>query len=155
MKRQKTNALLALLTVCYLHSTAQTTVPPLNQPDYNKPKIFTDLPDKLDLRVTDMEALLNLPVGTQVNATVATGFSLSGTVVSKSNPAEQSVKTVVIKSALRKNALLTFSRVKKDDGSFFYVGRMISRDAGDAFEIAKEGNTYVLRKKSYYDLLNE
>jgi len=155
MKRQKTSVLLALLSVCYLHSPAQTTVPPVNQPDYNKPKVFTDLPEKLDLRVADMEALLNLSVGSHVNATIATGFSLSGTVVSKSNPSDQSVKSVVVKSANRKNALLTFSRIRKNDGSFSYVGRMISREASDAFEIVKEGSTYVLRKKGYYDLVNE
>jgi hypothetical protein len=102
-----------------------------------------------------MEALLNLPVGSQVNKTVAAGFSFSGTVVSKSNPSDLSVKTVVVKSPVRKNTLLTFSRIRKADGSFSYTGRMISREAGDAFEIAKEGSTYVLRKKGYYDLVNE
>lgn len=155
MKLLKTGAMAALLTVGYLHTSAQNAAPPVNEPDYNKPRIFADLPDNLTIRVTDMDALLNLAEGAAVNATIATGFTLTGTVVSKSNPADLTSKSIVIKSNARLGATLTFTRIKNSDGSFSYRGRIMSKNAGDAFEIVKEGNNYIIRKKGYYDLINE
>ena len=155
MKFLKTSAFMALLTVCYLHSSSQGTTLPVNEPDYNKPKFFSDLPDKLNPRLGDMEALLDLPEGAQVNATIANGFTLVGSVVSKSNPTDVSSKTVVIKSLSRQGAIFTFTRIKNDNGSFSYIGRMLSKNSGDALVIVKEGTDYVIRKKGYYEIINE
>lgn len=147
--------MMALLTLCYLHSSAQGSTLPTNEPDYNKPKLFSDLPAKMNLRLADMESLLNLPVGAQVNSQVASGFSLVGTVVSKSDAKDALVKSVVIKSHTRQGATLTFTRITKEDGSYSFIGRMISKGSGDALEIAKEGTEYIIRKKGTYDLINE
>jgi hypothetical protein len=155
MKFLKMGALAALLGVSYLHASAQNFSVPVNEPNYNKPRLFADLPNQLNLRLADMETLLNLSVGTQVAATIATGFPLTGIVVSKSAPGNASVKTIVIKSLNRQGATFTFSRVNKEDGGFLYIGRMMSKDAADAFEIIKEGGSYVIRKKGLYDLINE
>lgn len=155
MKFLKTCAVVALLLVSYFQSAAQGSTPPVNEPDYNKPKLFSDLPAELPLRLSDMEALLNLAEGAQVNVTIATGFTLVGTVVSKSNPADAFVKTIVIKSLTRQGASFTFTRIKNEDGSFSYTGRMMSNGAGDALVIVKEGANYIIRKKGYYDLINE
>lgn len=146
---------MAALTVSYLPSIAQGSVPVLTEPNYNKPKLFSDLPEKMTLRLADMEALLSLPVGTAVKATIATGFSLVGTVVSKSNPSDPSVKSTVINCSNRQGATLTFTRVTQDDGTYAYIGRMMSKDASDVLEIAKEGTGYIIRKKGFYDLINE
>lgn len=154
MKRQKACAFIVLFAAGCLHATAQNTPLP-NEPDYNKPKIFAGVPDKLTLRLTDAEALLNLAVGTPVSTTLATGFMLSGTVVSKSAPEDESLQSVVIKAENRQGATFVFTRIKNEDGSFRYRGGMLSKSAGDALEIAKDGATYVLRKKGYYDLINE
>jgi hypothetical protein len=155
MKFQRTSAFVALLTLCYWHSSAQVSTPPVNEPNYNKPKIFTDLPDNLTINLSRLEALLQLPVGSPVNTIIATGFGLQGTVISKSNPSDASVRSVVIKSGSRQQATLTFTRITKQDGSITYIGRMLSKDAGDALEIVNEGDHYVIRKRGLYDMINE
>lgn len=155
MKFLKTIIFMALFTVCFLHTKAQAPTPPLNQPDYNKPKIFSDLPEKQTLNLSNMEALLSLSVGTRVNTTIANGFALTGTVVSCSNATDGRVKSVVIKSSNRQGATLTFTRITAPDGSTSYIGRMISKDASDAFQIIKEGSQYSIRKQGLYDLINE
>ena len=154
MKSLKTAATLALLFFLHGQADAQNA-PPLNQPDYNKPKLFADLPDKLSLNVSGIDALLALAVGSPVNSAIANGLPVVGTVVSKSDEASTSVRSVVIKSTSRQGAIITFTRIRKEDGSILYSGRIVSQKAGDAFEIAKEGNLYVLRKKGLYDLINE
>ncbi len=155
MKYSKTGTLLALLTVCIMHVSAQAITPPLNNPNYSKAKIFTDLPDKMPLRIADLESLLELPVGARINAAVAKNFSIVGTVVSKSNAADTSVRSVVIKATNRQGAIFTFTRTRAADGAVSYLGRMLNKDNGDALEIAKEGSQYVIRKKGLYELMNE
>lgn len=154
MKLLKTGVFIALLTACHLSAPAQGKFP-VNEPNLNKPRAFADLPERMTLRIADMEALLNLSVGTQVNAAVAPGLLLKGRVVSKSNPADASVKSVVISSTARNNSTLTFTRTTASDGTVKYIGRIISKTSADALEIVKEGNEYVIRKTGYYDLVNE
>lgn len=155
MKILKNYAVLALLTVCSLYASAQGSTPPINEPDYNKPKIFSDLPETMTLQLAGVEAILNSPVGTQVNTTIAANFQLTGIVVSRSSGKEAAIKSVVIRSTNRNGATLTISRITKQDGSISYIGRMISKGSGDALEVVKEGNEYIIRKKNYYDLINE
>lgn len=154
MKNKKAGALLALLTLSFCFAFAQTSRPPLNIPDYSKPKIFADLPEKMSLRIASTEGLLDQPVGATISATIAKGFTVAGTVVSKSNPDDTTVKSVVIRTN-RQGAIFTFSRIRKKDGSLSYIGRMLNRAGGDALEIVQEGKEYVIRKKGLYDMLNE
>jgi len=155
MKMQRTAALLALLTACYLQAPAQAKTPPINEPNYNRAKVFEDIPHKTEVNLTALEGLLKFPVGESVNAGIANGFRFVGTVISKSDPADRNVRSVVIKSTTRQKATLTFSKITNSDGSVRYTGRILSREAGDALEIVKDGSRYVILKKGFYDMINE
>jgi hypothetical protein len=104
-----------------------------------------------------MESLFDLSVGAPVMAKLTKSFYLKGTIVSKSGSAESSVRSVVIKSTTntRQGAVLTFTKIRKDDGSYTYRGRIISRESIDAYEIVKENGQYVLQKKNYYEMIAE
>lgn len=128
---------------------------PLNEPNQNKPQLFTDMPQKMKLRISDLEDLLELPVGTSIKTFIAENFNFHGTVVSKSDPSHKDVKSVVIKSTNRKDATLTFTKTIRPDGTVRYLGRIVSFKNGDAFEIVKENDHYVLQKKTLYELVNE
>lgn len=153
MKILKNAALIAALTVIYLQSSAQAPLP-INQPDYNKPKIFTDLPERSNLLIANLEALLDFSIGKQVAVTIANNFQLTGTIVSKSDANNASIKSIII-STNRQNATLSFSRITKEDGTITYRGRIIAKNAGDALEFVKDGSNYFIIKKGYYDLVNE
>ena len=154
MRNLKTSLLAIILIISLLQATAQST-PPLNQPNYNKTKIFNDLPEKFKVNLNNLENLFNLPVGTAINTTAAPSFPLIGIIMSKSNPTDQQVKSVVIKTSTRQNAIFTFTRLTAIDGSVKYIGRMMGQQAGDALQIIREGDHYVFRKQGFYELLNE
>jgi hypothetical protein len=154
MKTLKTIAITALLALGYFYSGAQGKIP-VNQPDYNKPKLFEDLPQKMNLTISDMESLFDLSVGTPVMARLTKSFHVKGTIVSKSGDAKSDVRSVVINSTTRKGAVLTFTRIANRDGSFSYRGRIMSREHSDAYEIVKENGQYVLQKKNYYEMIRE
>ena len=153
MKKLKASAIGVLLTVCSLHAGAQDQKIPLNEPDHNKPKLFNHLPQKMNLKISDVESVFGYSVGAAVSLKVTDNFLFQGTVVSKSEDA--TVKSIVVKSANLQGATFTFSKITKDDGSFNYAGRIMSRNNGDAYEIKAENGQYILNKKNLHELIAE
>lgn len=155
MKILKTIATGVLLIVCTQHSSAQSQTIPLNEPDYNKPKLFADLPQKMTLNLLQLEALFNLPVGAAIDAQVSGNFRFQGTVVSRSDAQDPSVKSIVLRSSNRQGATFTVTKRTNEDGSSAYIGRMISMKHGDAYELILENGAYILNKTGLYDLFSE
>lgn len=154
MNNLKSIFLALIVSACYFQSSAQAQVP-FNEPNYNKRKIFTDLPERMALKINGVEGMLNYPVGASVDMQITSNFRVTGKVVSKADPSDASMKTVVVKLNNRENATFTFTRTKKQDGSFAYLGRVLNKNNGDALEIVKENGQYVMVKKSLYDLMSE
>ena len=128
---------------------------PVKEPDYNKPKMFADLPEVMELKITDLELLIGLPMGGSINSVLADGFPMKGVVVSRSGEATSDVKSVVIRLVNRPGSTFCISQVRTDGGQTKFIGRVISMNNSDAFEIARLDDKYVLRKKHLYDLVNE
>lgn len=140
-----------LFSVCYLASSAQA---PLNDPG-NKPHLFSDLPSKMNIKISDLASLLELPVGASVHTLIAPGFNFQGTVVSTSPATDATAKSVIIKSTNRKGATLIFTKTIKADGTISFLGRIISMKNGDAFEFVRENDQYILEKKDLAELVTE
>ncbi|MDB5197101.1 MAG: hypothetical protein JWP88_1472 [Flaviaesturariibacter sp.] len=155
MNRLKTSVLSFVVLFSSLLASAQKSEAPLNEPDYNKPKLFAHLPSKFAISIPALETMLNMAEGRTINAPITTNFRFQGQVVSTSNPADTTVKSVVIKSSNLPGATFTFTRLLNTDGTFDYIGRIISFNNSDAFELVKEGSKYSLEKKHLYDLFNE
>ena len=128
---------------------------PLKEPDYNKPKMFADLPDVMELKTTDLEVLIDLPMGGNINSVMVDGFPMKGVVVSKSGEATSAVRSIVIRLINRPGSTFCISQVKTEGGQMKFIGRVMSMNNSDAFEIAMLDDRYVLRKKHLYDLVNE
>jgi hypothetical protein len=151
MKNLKTAFLAMALCFGLLSARAQNY--PFTEQDYNKPTLFADLPAKLSLNLLQVENLLNTTVGSNVQFEIAPGFTISGFIVSGTKT--NSVRSVVIRSTNRQGAVCTLTRVQRDDGSSYYLGRIISLKNSDAFEIITEGNGYALQKRHIYELMSE
>jgi|SRR5215831_11821405 len=152
MKILSTAVLCGCIILCSLSVSAQNDVP-INQPDLNKPKLFSDLPDRIDFNPTQLVNLFNLQLGDNASVVLTTSFTLVGPVVSTANNAN--AVSVVIKCTNRPGARLTFTRVTNDDNTVKYIGRIISLQHGDTYEIIAENNHYYFQKKGLYDLVNE
>ena len=122
------------------------------EPDRNKPKLFADLPEKINVNKTDLETVFNSPAGSSSRVVGNTLFN--GTVVSKSNINDGSAKTIIINLAQRQGAHLILTQRMKD-GKVSYFGRIISKNNSDAYEIREENGQYILEKKNYYDIVSE
>jgi hypothetical protein len=151
-------AVLGLCCFCsVLCSSAQTgrssTKVPLNEPDYNKPKLFADLPDRVDFDPKSFSNLFALQVGQSADVPISSDFNFSGQVVSRSD--DPNSVSVVIRSTNRVGARLVFTKVTNADNTVKYIGRIISLQHGDSYEIVSENNQYYFKKKGLYDLISE
>jgi hypothetical protein len=154
------NLIVTLLTVCISFCslvTAAQALPtkrlPLNEPDYTKPKLFADLPDRIDFNPNDLSNLFELQTGQSVNVMISPGFIFVGDLVSKSNDNHSS--SVVVRSTNRPGARLVFTRIKGENNSVKYLGRIISFKHGDCYEIVCENDHYYFKKKSIYEVISE
>lgn len=157
MKILKTIALGVLLSLCMLHSAAQQNPKklPISQYDYNKPKLFKDLPERISVSVKNIDDVFNLEVGKTVDFPFASNFRFLGTVVSKAEDNDAGVKSIVINSTDRAGATLALSRMINADNTISYSGRIMSFKHGDAYEFTQENGSYVLVKKGLYDIVEE
>lgn len=153
MKNLKPGIICLCLTFSFYISFAQK--PPINEPNLNKSRIFNDLPDRMLLRVPDFSSLLNQEVGQSIKVPFAGNHHLSGLIISKSDALDSRVKSVVVRLDERQGARLTFTQIKNEDGTISYLGRILSREHSDGFEVSVENGQYVFKKTGYYDLVNE
>lgn len=143
------------LSICFacLETSAQT--PPVREPDMNRPSLFQNLPDKITCRINDLTALLQSETGRNVSLIFADNVNFQGVVSSVAAQFDNNLLSVVIRSTNFPGAALSFSRIKKEDGTIAYAGRIISFQHGDAYEINQENGQYYFVKKGFYDLVNE
>ena len=155
MKIMKLSTLCVLLLALHTQTKAQAQKIPINEPNNNQPKIFANLPQKLRLNLPNLEALFSLPIGNTVNIPLSDNFRFQGTVVSKSNPSDSFVHSVIIRSSDYQNTVFTFTKTSDNKGKAKYIGRIVSRNSSDAYEIAFDNGQYILQKKNYADLVSE
>lgn len=134
---------------------AQKTSVPVREPNMNRPSLFQNLPDKIVCRVNDLSVLLQSEVGKPISFTLTNNVNFQGIVSSVATKFEKTLESVVIRSTNFPGAALSFSKLTKDDGTISYVGRIISFQHGDAYEITLENGQYYFVKKGFYDLVNE
>ena len=143
---------LSLFFIC-LECNAQT--PPVREPDMNRPTLFQNLPNKISCRINDLSALLESEIGKPVSFSFAENLNFQGVVSSVASKFDNTLLSVVIRSTNFSGAALSFSRITKENGTYAYVGRIISFQHGDAYEIGLENGQYYFVKKGFYDLVNE
>jgi hypothetical protein len=140
-----------------LGSYAQDKPAPVNEPDYNKPKLFDGLPEKIRLSADDLNGLFSTALGRAATLQLSddTRFRFEGEVVSSANQAGNSTQSLVIRSTNFNGATFTISKTTGANGTVSYRGRIISFKHGDLYELQSQNGQYMLVKRNYYDLVNE
>ena len=158
MKNTSTLVLCAIFSCITILTQAQEKPIPINEPNYNKPKLFQNLPERIPVDVSTLESLISSDLNRVATINIA-GVLFEGTVASKTAPSvndiNQSNTTVIIKLTNYPGANFTINQIINTDGSTNYTGRIISFQHGDLFELQNQKGNWVLVKKNYYDLINE
>lgn len=158
MKNLRTSVLCVCVTLYSLCSAAQVNPAiPVNEPDYNKPKLFQGQPDNIPVSLENLNSLFGKEVGfsVSINLADASTFQFDGQVVSAASKYNNSIQSVVVRSSNFNGARLTISKVKEDNGTVVYRGRILSLQHGDLYELQIISGKYTLVKRNLYDLINE
>ena len=158
MKNTSTLVLCAIFSCITILTQAQEKPIPINEPNYNKPKLFQNLPERIPVDVSTLESLISSDLNRVASINIA-GVLFEGSIASKTAPSvndiNQSNTTVIIKLTNYPGANFTINQIINADGSTNYTGRIISFQHGDLFELQNQKGNWVLVKKNYYDLINE
>jgi hypothetical protein len=159
MKNLRTPVLCACITLCSLFSAAQDQKFIINEPNYNKPRQFDNLPESIPVSIDKLNNFVNLKTGVSINTTLSTDAKTApfeGTVVSAVNNYEDKVQIVLIKSTNYNGATLYISKVVTEDGTIKYNGRLMGTfQKGDIFVLEQKDGDFVLVKKNFYTVINE
>jgi hypothetical protein len=129
---------------------------PLNEPNLNKPRLFNNQPDEVNVTANMLASLLPKKVGSTVSIELAGSFKFEGHVVSAVTETGSRLSSVVIRSTNFSGGSLTVSEFKDPaTGIISYSGRIISMHHGDLYELQFVNGQYSFKKKNFYDLINE
>jgi hypothetical protein len=158
MKNLRTTVIFACITLCSLYASAQEPKFVLNEPNYNKPRLFDNLPAVIPVSIDNLNGLINSKPGVSINTTFSSDVisaPFQGNVVSSVSKYENKVQTVVIKSTNYNGATLYISKVITADGTIKYNGRLMSFQYGDLYVLQQKDGVFMLVKKNFYDAVNE
>ena len=146
--------------VCLLLLFACTTAAaqdkiPVNEPDRNRPTLFANLPDKINVDISDLQSIVGAQTGKSVSLRLRENAlqSFKGEVISRSD--DNRIQSVVIRSTDFNGATLTLSSSAQPNGTVKFSGRIISLKHADAYELQKQNDQYIFIKKNFYDIINE
>lgn len=146
---------LVLLTLILGQLKAQDPNIPLNEPNYNKPRLFGNLPSRIFISVGQIEQLLHSSNGQTIQVIDSSSNTIiSGKVLSVVGKNNDTIRTVLISCDSFANARLTITRVRFQANNR-YTGHIISFEHGDVYELKLENNQWFFVKKDIYDIISE
>lgn len=146
---------LLLLTLTLSAAIAAGQAPPVNEPDYRKPALFSDLPDTVKLTETDLLDLFNKKTGEAVMLKMTGSFRFAGNVTGNSSRGNPERTSLVVKSTNKPGAFLCLTKIADPAGTIIR-GRIISRNHIDCYDLVYTPELgYQFLKKNYYKLISE
>ncbi len=159
MKNLRTVAALICIAFCGISASAQNPDhAPLNQPDPNKPKLFSNLPDQIPVSIDYLNTFFDSPSGKAISLVTGTdrnSLSFEGRVISSESKYNDALKSVVVRSTNFNGATFTVSKYTDETGTVTYSGRIISMQHGDAYELKTVDGNLILVKRKFHSLINE
>ncbi len=158
MKNHRVVFLFVFLAFLQVRSAAQIQPAPINQPDYNKPKLFNGLPVSVSVNTQTLDNLLQASRGASINVNLsadANALPVNGQVISSSSENDGTLQTVTLRATNYNGAILFISKVKLPGGDWKYNGHIIDRRFGDAYILEQKDGLFYFTKKNYYDVINE
>ena len=143
----KVFALCMLLTAAYRTSAQVVTS--------SRPDLFSSFSANIPTAVAELDKAFIPVKGASIQLNFANNFTFTGTVLS-SVQRYSNLSSVIIKSPLLQNSVLSISKRINDDNTITYVGRIINEKYADGYVLQKDdtGN-YSFSKILTEDLIQD
>jgi hypothetical protein len=131
--------------LCCICANCQT--PPINQHPLEKPLLFQQFQEKINCPLAVLQQIFSATPDSNINLSLGTQAKIEGTVIAKVAVTPEQI-SINIRCNNFQRALLNVSRITKADGSFSYIGRIVSLQHGDVLLLWEEnGQYYFIRDK--------
>lgn len=121
----------------------------------SRPDLFSSFSANIPAQVAELDKAFITGKGSSIQLNFANNFSFTGTVLS-SIQRYSNLSSVIIKSPLFQNSLLTISKRINDDKSITYVGRIINEKYADGYVLQKDNTgKYFFSKIKTEDLIQD
>ena len=124
-------ALCILLTITFFANAQVVTS--------SRPDLFNSYSANIPASIAELDKAFAAIPGSSIQFNFAGKFPFSGMVLS-SVQKYSNLSSVIIKSSLLQNALLSISKRINDDKTITYVGRIINEKYADGYELKKDNN---------------
>ena len=139
---------LLLVSTC---TSAQTV--PLNEPDYNKPALFSQLPDTIKVSAALLSTICESAGYSNISTNIGNGFTIAGRVTSTAHLTYR--QTAIVALTNYTGAVVSLSRISSPNAATYYKGRIFSFGSRDAYVLEGSGDNYQWIKTSLYRIVNE
>ena len=129
-----------------LSAQANCQTAPLNQHPVEKPMLFNQLPEKIACTSASLQNIFTAALNNPLSVSLGTQLKIEGTVIAKT-AVTASQLSINIRCSNFQNALLNISRITQTDGSFSYIGRIVSMQHGDVLLLWEENGQYTFVKQ--------
>jgi hypothetical protein len=144
----KVIALLLLLNITF-YTQAQVVK------SSSRPNLFNSFSSIVPATAAELDKAFTAAPGSSIQFNFANKLAFNGTVLS-SVQKYSNLSSVIIKSSLLQNALLSISKRINDDNSITYVGRIINEKYADGYELVKDNaGNYSFNKIKTEDLIQD
>jgi hypothetical protein len=115
--------------------------PPLNQRPAEKAPLFSQLPEKISCSAVSLKNIFQASVNSTISVTISPSMKIEGLVLAKVAVTPEQL-SINIRCTNFQDALLNISRITETDGTFSYIGRMVSPRYGDVLLLWQENGLY-------------
>ena len=120
-----------------------------------KPLLFNNSAATFQANTTELDKAFNVKAGSSIQLNLANNFVFTGVVLS-SVQRYTNLSSIIIKSPLLHNTLLSVSKRINDDNSVTYVGRILNESYADGYELKKSSDgIYTFHKIKTEDLIQD
>lgn len=133
---------------CMLMSVnANCQTAPLNQHPVEKPFLFSQLPEKIVCPAATLQNIFSATPNSIITISLSSQFKIEGTVIARVAVTPEQL-SINIRCNNYQDALLNISRLTQADGSFSYIGRIVSLRHGDVLLLWEDNGQYTfIRQK--------
>ena len=128
-------------------------LPPFSRHLPEKATHFKQLPAKISCSATSLQNFFSATINQNITVEMSASLKVEGVVIAKAviSPEQLSVN---VRCSNFQDALLNISRIKEADGSFSYIGRMVSPLHGDVLLLWQENGQYTfIRQKQLLSMV--
>lgn len=121
----------------------------------SRPELFSNFSANIPASVNELDKAFAIKPGSSIQFNFANKFLFNGIILS-SVQKYNNLSSVIIRSSLLQNALLSISKRINDDNSITYVGRIINEKFSDGYELKKDdAGNYSFNKIKTEDLIQD